>query len=70
MPINYDTEYPKLQRRCTELQIKVEELEQAIGYVMRAYHYDRPHLPWSMNQLEKAYPNWKDRYPHHTKAKR
>jgi len=33
MPINYDTEYPKLQRRCTELQVKVERLTAALEHI-------------------------------------
>ena len=68
LQINLDAETTGgnvLDRENERLTAKIEELEQAIGYVMRAWYYDRPHLPWSIHQLEKAYPKWKDRYPHY-----
>jgi predicted RNase H-like nuclease (RuvC/YqgF family) len=55
----------KLDENDAALQDKIEKMEQAIGYVMRAWHHDRLHLPWSIHKLKKAYPEWKDRYPHH-----
>jgi len=54
----------ELQRTIIALQAKIEKMEQSIGYVMRAWHHDRLHLPWSIHHLEEAYPKWKDRYPY------
>ena len=67
--VNHDDIMGSATQQLAEAQTKVDKLtaelatiKRAAGYVMRAWDHDRPHLFWSIQQLEKASPDWVDNY--------